>query len=74
MMGQQIVTIDIELVRDILGLVRMRAGTDNARAALALIGALRVLHEQAEKVDLQATAKEISHAFRNVDIGKNKFN
>lgn len=69
-MPQQLVTIDIELVRDILGLIRLRCGDDNARAALAMVGALRVMHEASGKLEIEKTAKEISHAFRNVDLGK----
>lgn len=68
--GKQLITVDVELVRDVLGLLRMRAGGDNVRSVLALIGVMRVLHEQAENVDLELTGQEIKHAFLNLDLGK----
>lgn len=68
--GPQKLNIDMHLVADILGLVKMQTGEDRLRGVMAIIGALRVMHEQSDNLDIERTAEEIKRAFIMCTIEK----
>lgn len=68
--GPQKLNIDMALVADILGLVKMQTGNDRLRGVMAVIGALRVMHEQSDNLDIERTADEIKKAFMMCEIEK----